>query len=99
MSKISQDYSPAIEGNLLTGWRYRAVIITLLLGAAGYLALSAWVGWEEMAGALAQFGWLGIMVALSLTLLSLSARVMRWQLYLASLEISQPLMSRMWLST
>ena len=92
---MSQTNPSVVDGNLLTGWRYRAVVITLLLGVAGYLALSAWVGWNEMAKALSQFGWIGLFVAFSLTLLGLVARLTRWQLYLSSLAISLPFLISM----
>ena len=93
MSKSLQNGVAAVEGSVLTGWRYRAVIITLLLGAAGYLALSAWVGWEGMVKALRQFGLVGLGFALSLTVLSLTMRLFRWQLYLGRLSIRLPFMA------
>lgn len=69
----------------LSGWRYRAVILSVALAATGYLAFSLWGGWQDVAGAVARVGAGGIAIALAMSLLNYGLRFVRWQWYLAAL--------------
>lgn len=69
----------------LSGWRYRAAILSIALAAAGYLAFSLWGGWRDVAGAAARVGAGGIAIALLMSLLNYGLRFLRWQFYLEAL--------------
>ncbi|MGE4533514.1 lysylphosphatidylglycerol synthase transmembrane domain-containing protein [Halomonas sp.] len=71
--------------NHLEGWRLRALILSIVVATAGYLAFSLWGGWEEVVAAFVQVGLLGTLTALSLSLVNYGLRFGRWQLYLAQL--------------
>lgn len=71
--------------NHLEGWRLRALILSIVVATAGYLAFSLWGGWEEVVAAFVQIGLLGTLIALSLSLVNYGLRFGRWQLYLAQL--------------
>ena len=40
----------------LKGWQLRALILSISVAMAGYLAISLWGGWEEVATAFMQVG-------------------------------------------
>ena len=65
--------------------RYRALIVSVLLAALGYLALAVFSGWHEVGSALAHVGPVGLVIALSLSLINYGLRFSRWQLYLQTL--------------
>jgi uncharacterized protein (TIRG00374 family) len=69
----------------LSGWRYRALIWSVLLAAAGYLGFSLWAGWHDVADAVARVGMLGVLIALSLSLVNYALRFVRWQVYLRTM--------------
>ncbi|WP_348815902.1 flippase-like domain-containing protein [Halomonas sp. H10-59] len=71
--------------NHLEGWRLRALVISIVVAAIGYLAFSLWGGWKEVLSAFAEIGWLGTLIVLSLSLLNYALRFARWQLYLKQL--------------
>ena len=73
------------HGNLLHGWRRHALILVVMLSAAGYLGFVLWSGWAEVTAVIAQVGWLVTGVALLLSLLNYGLRFVRWQLYLSQL--------------
>jgi hypothetical protein len=45
--------------SILHGWRFRAMLLIVLLSAVGYLAFSLWGGWHEVVEALAKVGIVG----------------------------------------
>lgn len=67
---------------VLSGWRFRALLLTVLLSAAGYLAFSLWGGWHEVVAALVRVGLIGTAIALALSLVNYGVRFVRWQKYL-----------------
>ncbi|MGM0983742.1 MAG: lysylphosphatidylglycerol synthase transmembrane domain-containing protein [Pseudomonadota bacterium] len=71
--------------NHLEGWRLRALILSIVVATAGYLAFSLWGGWAEVVAAFLQIGLLGTLIALSLSLVNYGLRFGRWQLYLTQL--------------
>lgn len=73
------------ERPCLSGWRYRAVVLSALLSALGYLAVALWGGWPGVGRALARVGGSGIAGALLLSLLNYALRFLRWQGYLGVL--------------
>jgi len=72
-------------GPILRGWRYRAVVYSVALSALGYLGFSLWAGWHEVSAAVGKVGLLGILLALSLSLVNYGLRFLRWQAYLRAL--------------
>jgi uncharacterized protein (TIRG00374 family) len=70
---------------LLHGWRFRAMLLIVLLSAIGYLAFSLWGGWKEVVEALAKVGIIGTLIALALSLVNYLVRFVRWQKFLAKL--------------
>lgn len=73
------------ESLSLTGWRYRAVLLSVLASALGYLAFSLWGGWHQVTSAIAKVGIQGTAVALIMSLLNYGLRFLRWQTYLDAL--------------
>lgn len=74
----------------LAGWRYRAVILSVVLSALAYLGFSLWGGWREVGAALAKVGVLGALIALVMSLLNYGLRFVRWQMYLSAMEHPVP---------
>ncbi|OGC91564.1 MAG: hypothetical protein A2W25_03630 [candidate division Zixibacteria bacterium RBG_16_53_22] len=70
---------------ILSGWRFRAMLLVVLLSAAGYLAFSLWGGWQEVVEAIARVGFIGIAITLAFSLINYGLRFLRWQKYLALL--------------
>jgi len=77
-------------GPLLRGWRYRAVVYSVALSALGYLGFSLWAGWHDVSAAVGKVGLLGILLALSLSLVNYGLRFLRWQAYLRALGHAVP---------
>lgn len=71
---------------ILSGWRFRALLLVVLLSAAGYLAFSLWGGWREVVAAIARVGLAGAAIALALSLVNYGLRFLRWQKFLALLK-------------
>jgi len=70
---------------ILHGWRFRALLLIILLSAIGYLAFSLWGGWKEVVDALAKVGVIGTLIALALSLVNYLLRYVRWQKFLHKL--------------
>lgn len=70
---------------VFSGWRYRALVLSVVLAALGYLLFALISGWREVAAAIVQVGAFGLLVALSLSLVNYGLRFSRWQLYLRTL--------------
>lgn len=69
-------------GLYLSGWRYRAVILSVVLSALGYLGFSLWGGWQAVSDAVVKVGVAGICIALFMSSVNYGLRFMRWQSYL-----------------
>lgn len=70
---------------VLSGWRFRALLLIVLLSALGYLAFSLWGGWREVVEAIVRVGFIGTAIALALSLVNYGLRFVRWQKFLALL--------------
>lgn len=79
------------ETEFLSGWKYRAVILSILFSAIGYLVFSLWGGVDEVLQAVGKVGAVGIFLALLMSLVNYGLRFIRWQGYLSSFNISVPL--------
>ena len=60
----------------------RALILSVIVAAAGYLAFSLWGGWEDVVIATRQVSWGLIVGLLALSLVNYSLRFLRWHYYL-----------------
>lgn len=69
----------------LHGWRFRVMLLIVLLSAVGYLAFSLWGGWQEVVAALSKVGLVGTVIALTLSLVNYLVRFIRWQKFLLKL--------------
>ncbi len=78
------------EAQFLSGWRYRAVVWSVLLAAVGYLAFALWSGWRDVANAVGKVGVVGVGIALCLSLVNYGLRFVRWQAYLRALDHPVP---------
>lgn len=67
---------------LLTDWRYRTLMISIIIAMIGYLIFSLWGGWHDVMRALEKIGLTGFLLALSMSLINYSLRFVRWQMYL-----------------
>lgn len=67
---------------ILSGWRFRALLLIVLLSAFGYLAFSLWGGWHEVVAAIVRVGFIGTVIALTLSLVNYGLRFVRWQKFL-----------------
>jgi uncharacterized protein (TIRG00374 family) len=76
--------NPAIskEPAALSGWRYRAVVLSVVVSALGYLGFSLWGGWHAVGAAVSEVGLIGIVIALFMSSLNYGLRFLRWQCYL-----------------
>ncbi|WP_257291350.1 lysylphosphatidylglycerol synthase transmembrane domain-containing protein, partial [Endozoicomonas sp. ONNA1] len=75
----------SVSANHLEGWRLKALIVSIVAAAAGYLAFSLWGGWHEVLAAFGRIGVIGTVIALSLSLVNYGLRFVRWQMYLHQL--------------
>ncbi|MFJ4142965.1 YbhN family protein [Pseudomonas sp. NPDC089734] len=66
----------------LSGWRYRAVIASVVFSVLGYLGFSLWGGWQAVTQAMGEVGLSGLAIVLSMSVLNYGLRFMRWQTYL-----------------
>ena len=74
----------------LSGWRYRAVILSVVASALGYLGFSLSGGWQAVGAAVGKVGGLGIVIALAMSAINYGLRFLRWQCYLKVLGHPMP---------
>lgn len=74
----------------LSGWRYRAVMLSVVGSAIGYLAFSLWGGWAAVSAAVGEVGLGGILIALLMSSLNYLLRFGRWQIYLGAMGHKVP---------
>jgi len=74
-----------MTNTVLSGWRFRALLLVVLISALGYLAFSLWGGWHEVVSAIVRVGFIGTAIALALSLVNYGLRFVRWQKFLVLL--------------
>jgi uncharacterized protein (TIRG00374 family) len=84
MSQAVPEHSP------LSGWRYRAVVLSVVGSALGYLGFSLWGGWHAVGAAVGEVGLVGIAIALFMSSVNYGLRFVRWQTYLKVLGHPMP---------
>lgn len=88
--RAPRESAPDEEAAWLSGWRLHALLWSVLVAAAGYLAFALWSGWRDVVAAAAEVGVTGMAVALALSLVNYGLRFCRWQAYLAAMEHPVP---------
>lgn len=76
--------------SLLSGWRYRALVMSIVIAASCYLAFSLWGGLHDVINVLARVGIWGLVVMLCLSFANYVLRFLRWQLYLKAMNHAVP---------
>lgn len=86
-----KDTQPVLDHtHLLAGWRFKAMIATVILSVVIYFLFTLWGGWQNVVEAIQQVGWKGNLVALSLSLVNYFLRFTRWGMYLRILGYRVP---------
>jgi len=75
---------------ILSNWRYRALVASIVAAALGYFAFSLWGGLGDVIAALQRVGFRGLLLMLVMSLLNYGLRFMRWQQYLGALAHPMP---------
>lgn len=81
---------PAAPDPVFSDWRYRAVMLSVVLAACGYLAFALLGDGRAVASAIARVGLLVLFIALLLSLVNYGLRFIRWQVYLFTLGHAVP---------
>ncbi|WP_223826300.1 lysylphosphatidylglycerol synthase transmembrane domain-containing protein [Spongiibacter pelagi] len=76
----------------IDGWRFKAIIVSVIVATVAYLAFSLWGGWQDVVNALVRIGVQGTLLALALSLFNYGLRFFRWQLYLGHLGHRVPVL-------
>lgn len=66
----------------ISGWRFKALLGSILLAAGGYLVLSLASGWQSVANATTRVGASGIVILLCMSSANYLLRSTRWAAYL-----------------
>lgn len=64
--------------HLLSSWRIKSLILTIILAMCGYLLFVIWGGWDQVVDAAYKVGFLGTGAALALSLVNMFVRFLRW---------------------
>lgn len=75
---------------LFGGWKFKTMLVTVLLSIAGYFLFTIWAGWHQVLSGIAHIGLPGIALALLLSLTNYGLRFLRWRLFLRHLGHSIP---------
>ena len=78
------------HSHFLAGWRFKALVMTIILSVIGYLSVTLWGGWKNVLEAISKVGVVGIGVALALSLLNYWLRFVRWEAFLKVLGYQIP---------
>lgn len=84
-----------LHEHLLSGWRFKAMVTTLILSVLIYFLITLWGGWRDVLHAFFLVGWKGIIVALGLSLINYFLRFKRWERFLKEIGHSLPIWSNL----
>lgn len=82
---LKQDAHP-----LISGWRLRALVLSVLISAGGYALFTLWGGWSDVVEALYRIDLIDLTILLGLSLVNYGLRFQRWHGYLRRLKHSLP---------
>ncbi len=77
MSNVKSDKDFSLKLNV--------VIFSILIGIGLYLLVSLYTGWQDIVSVFIKVGWLGLLIALALSMVNYVLRFVRWQMYLGHL--------------
>lgn len=83
--EVEKKQTSGAHHHLLSGWRFRALIWTIMVTVIGYFLFTIWGGWNEVVHGFERVGWLGIGLALLLSIFNFAVRFLRWDLFLIKL--------------
>ncbi len=75
---------------ILSGWRFAALILTVILSVVGYLLFSFWGGWDDVVSAVSKVGISGLLIISAFAFTNYLIRFFRWQKYLNVLGYHVP---------
>lgn len=81
------------SSHLLAGWRFKALIASVVVSVVVYFIITLWAGWRDVLYACAIVGWKGWSVALGLSLVNYFLRFKRWERFLEILGHHLPFMA------
>ncbi|MCB1112484.1 MAG: flippase-like domain-containing protein [Chlamydiales bacterium] len=81
--------------HLLSGWRFAALVTTIVLSVIGYFLFTLWGGWRDVFNAIGEIGYAGIALGLGIALISYFFRFTRWNYFLSVLGQRVPYFSSM----
>ncbi|MEJ2566393.1 MAG: lysylphosphatidylglycerol synthase transmembrane domain-containing protein [Gammaproteobacteria bacterium] len=82
---------------LISGWRFKSLMASILAAAAAYLLASLYSGWDHVLNAVGRVGSGGIAAALCMSLINYAMRFIRWQMYLRVLGNEVPWWPNWWI--
>lgn len=74
-----------MNNSFLSGWRYHALVLSVVVAAIAYLCFSLWGGFSDVAAALERISFGGVLFVLAMSLFNYILRFLRWQSYLVAL--------------
>lgn len=69
-------------------WQLNVVLVSIIISVVIYAGVSIFIGWQDVVNIFQKVGWLGLFVALVLSLVNYVLRFGRWQIYLKKLGYS-----------
>ncbi|HEV8052144.1 MAG TPA: lysylphosphatidylglycerol synthase transmembrane domain-containing protein [Parachlamydiaceae bacterium] len=76
--------------HFISGNKFKIVLLTILMSIVCYFLFTMWAGWENVLAAFKQVGFLGITVALALSLFNFGMRFLRWHYFIRVLGYTIP---------
>lgn len=81
-SQNDPKFTPTSHHHFLSGWRFKAMVWTIILTVLGYFLFTLWAGWNDVVQGIEKVGWMGIALALLLSLFNFFVRFLRWDRFL-----------------
>ncbi|MEC7838621.1 MAG: lysylphosphatidylglycerol synthase transmembrane domain-containing protein [Chlamydiota bacterium] len=82
--------TPSEHKHLLKGWRFTALIATIIFSVIGYFLFTLLGGWDKVIDGITKIGIAGIILNLCITCMSIFFRFSRWNYFLHTLGHKVP---------